>query len=392
MGNVIPAPSDRMNDMRKKYRLKKRELKKLYKIFMSIDKDASDSIDVAEFLSWVHQPKNGFTCGLFDLIDTDSDHKLDFAEFVQAIFTFAFFDDQDMRRFCFFLFDKDKNGTIDRDELSHLMECLHIASDGLKSAHMDQIEQIVWNLDVDRNGAIDMDEFSALCDEFPKLIYPAFQMQREIINNTWNELWWEKKCRQCQGARRRKHFEQAYKGRRHLLLARRQALRLRLTKLSAPQLLMEAVHLVLPRNPDPPIALIEGADFKAVPTRIATERMHAFCVDTTSRRKFRDEESPSGPVQVLEELNKSAGAQEPQGQGSKSMKRRKKRKKVRGKVLSQVVPTDAELRITQDPATRDEPAKADSFVLHSAAAGGRRWSQEEVAIPSSEFDAAQQQQ
>ena len=89
MGNVLPVPTERMDDVRKKYRLGKKELRKLYNIFMSIDKDASDSIDVSEFLGWVHQPKNGFTCGLFELIDTDSDQKLDFAEFVQAIFTFA---------------------------------------------------------------------------------------------------------------------------------------------------------------------------------------------------------------------------------------------------------------------------------------------------------------
>ena len=180
MGNVMPAPSDRMMDIRKKYRLKKRELKKLYKIFMSIDKDASDSIDVAEFLSWVHQPKNGFTCGLFKLIDADSDNKLDFAEFVHAIFTFAFFDDHDMRRFCFFIFDKDKSGYIDRDELSSLVECLHVSSDGRRGEHMKAIEELVWSLDVDRSGTIDMDEFDALCDEFPKLIYPAFAMQQEI--------------------------------------------------------------------------------------------------------------------------------------------------------------------------------------------------------------------
>ena len=89
-----------MDDVRKKYRLGKKELRKLYNIFMSIDKDASDSIDVSEFLGWVHQPKNGFTCGLFEIIDTDSDQKLDFAEFVQAIFTFAFFDFKSMNYIC----------------------------------------------------------------------------------------------------------------------------------------------------------------------------------------------------------------------------------------------------------------------------------------------------
>ena len=194
--------------------------------------------------------------------------------------------------------------------------------------------------------------------------------------------------------------------------ARRHALRLRLTKLPKLDLLMEAVHLVLPRRQDPPIRLIKGADFKPVPVRIATEKMRAFCLDTTSPRRFRNlQETPSGPAEVRAELSESARAQN--SPTSKSMKRRKKRKKARGKVSSQVVPADAEPTDAEcadaEPAdvhpadaeptdaepthaepTDAEPAGLESSVARSAATGGRRWSQEEVIIPSSESAGAQQ--
>ena len=42
---------------------------------------------------------------------------MSFSEFVQALGTYCMFDTAGVLKFCFYIFDKDKNGSIERDEL-----------------------------------------------------------------------------------------------------------------------------------------------------------------------------------------------------------------------------------------------------------------------------------
>ena len=55
---------------------------------------------------------------IFEMCDVDTSAGLDFAEFVMAAMRYCFFGKLEILKFCFYIFDKDKNGFIEARSLS----------------------------------------------------------------------------------------------------------------------------------------------------------------------------------------------------------------------------------------------------------------------------------
>eukprot|EP00937_MAST-01D_sp_MAST-1D-sp2_P000754 g754.t1 len=161
----------------------------MWRLFKGIDRDQSGEIDIQEFFQWLGQPKTSFTLGLFELIDTDNTQSLDFHEFVHALVTFACFDKTDMTKFCFFVFDNDKNGYIEEDELDYLLECLHSTTGGLGIQSVDELMQ---QLDVDSDGRITFTEFERLCRLHDNILFPAWAFQAAIRQKSFTADWWDR--------------------------------------------------------------------------------------------------------------------------------------------------------------------------------------------------------
>ena len=81
------------------------------------------------------------------------------------------FQTADILRFSFFIFDKDKNGFIDKDELDLFVNTLH--SGGVQGNVMHALQSLDFNGD----GKFDFQEFEALNEKFPTVLYPAFRLQ-----------------------------------------------------------------------------------------------------------------------------------------------------------------------------------------------------------------------
>ena len=81
-------------------------------------------MDVSEFYKLVGEKQSIFGDSIFELIDIDNSGTLDFSEFVTAVGTFCMFGKIDLLKFCFYIFDKDKNGYIEEDELHCLIDVL----------------------------------------------------------------------------------------------------------------------------------------------------------------------------------------------------------------------------------------------------------------------------
>eukprot|EP00939_MAST-03C_sp_MAST-3C-sp1_P003509 g3509.t1 len=62
---------------------------------------------------------------IFELVDVDGSQGLDFSEFVTATMNFCMFGKDEVLKFCYYIFDKDRNGFIEEDELQDLVEVLH---------------------------------------------------------------------------------------------------------------------------------------------------------------------------------------------------------------------------------------------------------------------------
>jgi len=133
------------------------------------------------------EDRNLFGDAIFDLIDTEDTETLEFGEFVMGVCTFALFQVKDVLRFSFFIFDKDKNGYIDKDELELFVTTLHAS--GMQGNIMNSLHSIDFNGD----GKFDFGEFCALHDKFPTVLYPAFRLQQRMCGRIMGDKWWERK-------------------------------------------------------------------------------------------------------------------------------------------------------------------------------------------------------
>ena len=124
MGNKVPIADERMQKTIDMLRLKKQDVRRMWKCFRKHDKDKSGSMDIDEFYRMIREKRSVFGDSLFELIDCDNSGTLDFSEFVAALGTYCMFGKIDVLKYCFYIFDKDKNGYIEDDELQALISLL----------------------------------------------------------------------------------------------------------------------------------------------------------------------------------------------------------------------------------------------------------------------------
>ena len=111
----MPPPDEKTQAVIDNLHIDKKEIAQLWRRFTMYDKNQSGTIDVDEFYKMIHEHKNVFADSIFELIDIDESGGLSFGEFVQAVATYCVFGMDDILKFCFYIFDKDKNGFIEMD-------------------------------------------------------------------------------------------------------------------------------------------------------------------------------------------------------------------------------------------------------------------------------------
>ena len=105
------------------------------------------------FLTMLQEQRNMFSDSILDLLDIEEDDKLDFGQFVLLVVTFCLFESVEILKFCFFIFDKDKNGHIHKDEFTLFVELLHGAN------MTSNVRKTVEGLDTDGDGKVTWAEF-----------------------------------------------------------------------------------------------------------------------------------------------------------------------------------------------------------------------------------------
>ena len=98
------------------------------------------------------------------------------SEFVTAVGTFCMFGKIDLLKFCFYIFDKDKNGYIEEDELHCLIDVLQ--GDG--GGYSNTKQAILGAFDGDGDGKMSFPEFCQLHAKYPQMLHPAFRLQDSI--------------------------------------------------------------------------------------------------------------------------------------------------------------------------------------------------------------------
>ena len=182
--NHKPELFNKLQVLCKKLHLNTRDVKAMFRMFGSIDVDGSGVISMLEFLNFFGLEQTEFNKRTFQLMDTDKSGKIDFVEFVGAIYNYCTFTWQGLCRYAFDLFDDDQSGFLDVPEVIDLVRYVY------GKPLDDKVMKILENIDEDMSGTITFKEFCKKNKNYPSLLFPAFHMQEVLRSKCLGPAFW----------------------------------------------------------------------------------------------------------------------------------------------------------------------------------------------------------
>mmetsp|Transcript_14254 Transcript_14254/g.16971 ORF Transcript_14254/g.16971 Transcript_14254/m.16971 type:complete len:373 (-) Transcript_14254:102-1220(-) len=166
------------------------DLGKCWKIFKKWDHNKEGKITIEDlFVGILGEDRNMFADSLMELLVIKEEDSIDFGQFVLSMMTYALFETVEILKFCFFMFDKDKNGFIHKDEFILFIEMIHARDITPNTNIINTVEK----LDVDGDGKFTWAEFTELHHTYPQVLFPCFRIQIAICRNILGLKWWKKK-------------------------------------------------------------------------------------------------------------------------------------------------------------------------------------------------------
>lgn len=178
--------AEEMEAIRKKHGMKRKTANAIANRFLDADEDGSQTLDYQEFLKLLDMVDSRLAKNLFNTIDKrenlDEKHMgkdgyVSFGEFAEEMARIDSMDDDERRKWTFGVYDKNKNGFLDLDEL---MQAMNDPNVGIKFSP-DRLKGIFHSRACRNPNKISQPEFCIQCKkhmilEMPvKLIYTKVQ-------------------------------------------------------------------------------------------------------------------------------------------------------------------------------------------------------------------------
>ena len=141
------------------------EVEKLWQKFVNVSNSIThdNQISLDEFQQTLGLTSRGFAERLFAAFDTDSSSQIDFKEFVCGLSALSPRAQlKEKAKFCFNVYDIDKNGTIEQEELMEVLSLSLRENQGvnLPKAQLNKIVKATYKkMDKNGDGLIDLSEF-----------------------------------------------------------------------------------------------------------------------------------------------------------------------------------------------------------------------------------------
>lgn len=155
--------------------LKMKEVKLFWKAFRRMDKNLSGQVQLSEFYKTIGEKRSVLGDAVFELSDCSMQGTLDFGEFFCSVVTFCLFEQEEILKYMFYIFDRDKNGYIEQGELRMMINLMYGVPP--HETPKGNLGNAVALLDFNPDGKVDFKEFKQFHKEFPALFFPAFRIQ-----------------------------------------------------------------------------------------------------------------------------------------------------------------------------------------------------------------------
>ena len=133
---------------------------------------------------------------MFELLDINHAGTITFGEFIQCIVVMCLFEKDEVMKFCFYVFDKDKNGYVEKAELDTMLHVFHHVGAGEKLK--GNPKKARGTLKLPDDAKVEFQEVEKIAEKFPSLWYPSLRIQNNMMVHYMGEGWWIKKKRQLQ--------------------------------------------------------------------------------------------------------------------------------------------------------------------------------------------------
>jgi len=159
--------------------------------FRKLDKKLQGKIDLKTYYAGLTEKRSIFGDGLFELLNIRHRGKISFGEWLHVVTTYCLFEKEDILKYCFFVFDRDKNGYVEQDEFTIIINVLYhiVPPDGPRGntkVAMFQLKEWWYQED----GRVDFPEVRFFNKQYPALLYPAYRLQYNMMLTTMGEEWW----------------------------------------------------------------------------------------------------------------------------------------------------------------------------------------------------------
>lgn len=106
-------------------KLTRSDIRKMYKMYKTVDLDDSGSVDTVELLTLLDIERTRFTEHIFTIFDSDGSGKVDFREFVLSLWNYCTIGPGSLEIFTFDLFDVDASGELSAEEVSQMLKDIY---------------------------------------------------------------------------------------------------------------------------------------------------------------------------------------------------------------------------------------------------------------------------
>jgi Ca2+-binding EF-hand superfamily protein len=192
INTVVPGQGKEVYDTATKLKISQSDINALFRQFCNIDFDHSGIVDVSEFIVYHHITSEIIGELIFSLFDRDKSGKIDFQEYMVALWNYCTLNKDSLARFAFEIFDVDNSGVLTKEDIQ---EVIDIIWGYQKNERLNNVTKLFSD---NKTGEIKADEFVEMSKHFPMLLLPIFEVQNKLQGSGLVRFMWSKLTKQRQ--------------------------------------------------------------------------------------------------------------------------------------------------------------------------------------------------